>query len=165
MLHSKHLQEFHTAAAYCTAVTESSAPVRSFPPKIPSRERLMLLFASILEHISFSYGRFKTSASRCSLHFYRRARTLHRLASNPAQSVLLFLSCGSSSDPTGCTQRKQQRRGTLRIQVRFKRYVEDEADLAWRSNLPPTPRRRVLTEPRGPIRREGGEGTFFFTVK
>lgn len=29
----------------------------------------MLLFASILEHISFSYGRFKASASRCSLRF------------------------------------------------------------------------------------------------
>lgn len=135
MLHSKHLQEFHTAAAYCTAVTESSAPVRSSP----SRERLMLLFASILEHISFSYGRFKASASRRSLRVYRRARTLHRLASNTAQSVLLFLSCGSSFDPTGYTQRKQQRRGTLRIQERFKRYVEDEADLAWRSDPPPTP--------------------------
>lgn len=55
------------------------------------------------------------------------------------QSVSLFppWTQGGSSDPTGCSQREQQRHGTLRILVLFKRYVEDEADLAWRSDTHP----------------------------
>lgn len=96
----------------------------------------MLLFASILEHVSFPYGRFKAF-----LQVFAGGR-LQKLASDP--------------DPTSLRNKDAQQTYLLRIQVRFKQSVEDEADLAWRSNRPPTPRRQLLTESRGPMHREGG---------
>lgn len=117
----------------------------------------MLLCASALDHVSFSDGRFKALPSRRSRRFFCRA------SCDPVRFFPFFNLRPGDAAPTRqvALRGKDKDAAPLRILVLFKRSVEDEADLAWRSNFQPARRRQVLTQPRGPIHSKKEEGPFF----